>query len=85
LHGGALIVNPHAIDSVADALYSAVTMPPEERRSRMRRLRRQVASRDVFWWVNTSCALPSPRIYPTFRSRMTMCRRMRRGIRRFEQ
>ncbi len=53
LHGGALIVNPHDIGSVAAALHTAVTMPFEERRSRMRRLRRQVASRDVFWWVNT--------------------------------
>jgi trehalose 6-phosphate synthase/phosphatase len=53
LHGGALIVNPHDIGSVAAALHNAVTMPLDERRSRMRRLRRQVASRDVFWWVNT--------------------------------
>lgn len=52
LHGGALIVNRHGIGSVATALYRAVRMPLDERRSRMRRLRRQVASRDVSWWVN---------------------------------
>jgi trehalose 6-phosphate synthase len=52
LHAGALIVNPHDIQGVAAALHAAVVMSQEERRTRMRRLRRSIAERDVFWWVN---------------------------------
>lgn len=53
LHGGALIVNPHDLLGVAQALHTAVTMPLSERRGRMRRLRRGISERSVFWWVNT--------------------------------
>jgi trehalose 6-phosphate synthase len=53
LHGGALIVNPHDLNGVAQALHTAVTMPLSERRGRMRRLRRGISERSVFWWVNT--------------------------------
>lgn len=54
--GGAPIINPHDSGGVAAALHRAVNMPLDERRSRLRRPRRprrQVASPNVFWWVNT--------------------------------
>jgi trehalose 6-phosphate synthase/phosphatase len=53
LQRGALLVNPHDIEGMADAIHRAVTMPPEERRSRMRRLRRTIRKHDVFWWVDS--------------------------------
>ena len=49
---GALLVNPFDVDGMADALQRALTMEPAERRSRMRRLRRNVARQNVFWWVD---------------------------------
>jgi trehalose 6-phosphate synthase len=53
LQRGALLVNPHDIEGVADAIYRAYTMSDEERRNRMRRLRRGVRECDIFWWVDT--------------------------------
>ncbi|RJK98355.1 trehalose-6-phosphate synthase [Vallicoccus soli] len=38
LGGDALLVNPYDVGETADALHRALTMPPEERRSRCRRL-----------------------------------------------
>jgi trehalose 6-phosphate synthase/phosphatase len=52
LRAGALVVNPHDIEGVANAIYQAYSMSPSERQSRMRRLRQSVAKRDIFWWVN---------------------------------
>jgi trehalose 6-phosphate synthase/phosphatase len=51
LHKHALMVNPHDIEGVADAIYRAYKMPLKEKQSRMRALRRQVQRQDVFWWV----------------------------------
>ncbi len=53
LRRGALLVNPPDADAVGEAINAAVVMGNAERRSRMRRLRRTVSSRDVFWWVDT--------------------------------
>lgn len=53
LQRGALLVNPYDVEGVADALYRAYTMSPDERRNRMRRLRRGVREGDIFWWVDT--------------------------------
>ncbi len=53
LQRGALLVNPYDIEGVADAIYRAYTMSNEERRNRMRRLRRGVRECDIFWWVDT--------------------------------
>src|SRR5687768_15545078 len=53
LQRGALLVNPHDVEGVADAIYRAYTMSNEERRNRMRRLRRGVRECDIFWWVDT--------------------------------
>ncbi len=49
---GALLVNPYDIEGVADAIHRAVTMSDDERRARMRRLRRTIRRHDIFAWVN---------------------------------
>ncbi|MEO0820544.1 MAG: trehalose-6-phosphate synthase [Pseudomonadota bacterium] len=46
----ALLVNPHDIDGVADAIRRALEMPLEERQERMRKLQDQVATEDTAWW-----------------------------------
>jgi trehalose-6-phosphate synthase/Kef-type K+ transport system membrane component KefB len=48
----ALIINPYDIDSFANALGRAVDMSREERRDRMRGMRRVVAGRNVFGWAS---------------------------------
>ena len=47
----ALLVNPYDIEYTADAIHAALTMEREERRWRMRTLRRRVSARDVQWWA----------------------------------
>lgn len=49
----ALLVNPYNVENVADRLYEAFVMAPEERSERMQRLRRGVRSHDVFHWADT--------------------------------
>ncbi len=51
--GQALIVNPFDVDGVADALWRALQMPPEEVSRRMSALRRQVRKYDVFSWARS--------------------------------
>jgi alpha,alpha-trehalose-phosphate synthase [UDP-forming] len=48
--GGALMVNPHDIDGMKDAIERAVHMEPAEQRRRMRKLRRRVLHDDVARW-----------------------------------
>jgi trehalose 6-phosphate synthase len=48
----ALIINPYDVDGFAAALIRAIDMPREERRARMRALRRVVAGRNVFGWAS---------------------------------
>ncbi len=50
---GALLVNPHDIDGLKDAIERAARMDPREMRSRMRRLRRRVLKDDVRKWSDT--------------------------------
>lgn len=52
LQKGALLVNPYDVEGVAETIWQAYSMKIEERRSRMRTLRRSVRGQDVFWWVN---------------------------------
>ncbi len=52
LHRPALLVNPHDIAGMGEAIRRAAEMPPAERRERMRRLRLSVRRHDVFWWVD---------------------------------
>jgi trehalose 6-phosphate synthase len=47
----ALIVNPYAIDQLADAYQTALTMSLEEQQRRMRRMRRQVADNNIYRWA----------------------------------
>jgi trehalose 6-phosphate synthase len=44
-------VNPFAEHELADAIHKAVTMPAEEQRRRMRRMREQVATNNVYRWA----------------------------------
>ena len=53
LRGKALLVNPYDIEGVADAIYRACTMSKDEGRYRMRRSRKSIASRDIFWWIDS--------------------------------
>jgi trehalose 6-phosphate synthase len=48
----ALIINPYDVDGFADALIAAIEMAPDERRMRMRAMRRVVAGRNVFGWAS---------------------------------
>ncbi len=46
-------MNPHDVEAIADSIYQAVTMTPEDKRARMRRLRRTIRDTDIFWWVDS--------------------------------
>jgi len=48
----AIMVNSYDIEGIADAIYQALKMPQKEKHERMRRLRRNIRRRDVFWWVD---------------------------------
>jgi trehalose 6-phosphate synthase len=50
---GALLVNPYDIEGVADAIHRAYHMDRNERRARMRQMRRSIRESDVFWWVDS--------------------------------
>jgi trehalose 6-phosphate synthase len=52
LKNGALVVNPYDIEGVADAIHAAYKMPANERRARIRRIRRSVRQHDVYEWVD---------------------------------
>ncbi|MDY0109031.1 MAG: trehalose-6-phosphate synthase [Candidatus Krumholzibacteria bacterium] len=52
LHRYAIMFNPHDITGMAEAIHQALDMPEDERRRRMRGLRRNVRAQDVFWWVD---------------------------------
>ncbi len=49
----ALMVNPYDVEQTADAIYQAFRMSPGEREYRMRRLRRNVSTQNIFWWVDS--------------------------------
>ena len=48
----ALLINPYDVHGFADALIAALDMPLDERRARMRAMRRVVAGRNVFGWAS---------------------------------
>ncbi|QAY69164.1 bifunctional alpha,alpha-trehalose-phosphate synthase (UDP-forming)/trehalose-phosphatase [Xylanimonas protaetiae] len=50
LPSGALLVNPHDIEGMKDAIVQAARMTEREQRRRMRRLRRKVMADDVAKW-----------------------------------
>jgi trehalose 6-phosphate synthase len=47
-----LLVNPYDIEGVADMICRAYTMNDNERQLRMRKLRKTIKKRDIFWWAN---------------------------------
>ncbi len=47
----ALIVNPYDTDQVAEAIYHALEMSPQEKRERMRRMRRVVRHYNIYRWA----------------------------------
>jgi len=53
LQNGALLVNPHDIEGMAETIYQAFAMEEKDRQMRMRKLRRTVRRFDIFWWVNS--------------------------------
>ena len=52
LQDGALLVNPHDIEGMADALQTGLTMDPDERRRRMEIMQEVLREQDIFWWVD---------------------------------
>jgi trehalose 6-phosphate synthase/phosphatase len=56
LRRGALLVNPHDIEGVAESIRQAYEMSLEERQARMRRLRRSIRTADIFVWVESFLA-----------------------------
>jgi trehalose 6-phosphate synthase len=53
LSRSSLLVNPYDIEGMANAIHRAYHMSPNERRSRMRRMRLAIRKRDIFWWVSS--------------------------------
>ena len=49
----ALIVNPFAVDEMAETIHQAINMPAEERRRRMNRMRSVVSANNVYRWAAT--------------------------------
>jgi alpha,alpha-trehalose-phosphate synthase [UDP-forming] len=49
----ALVVNPYDTDELADAIHTALVMPPEERKARMRRMRALVKEHNVYRWAGS--------------------------------
>jgi trehalose 6-phosphate synthase len=47
----AVAVNPYAADDFADAVKTAIEMPPEERQKRMARMRETVARNNIYRWA----------------------------------
>jgi trehalose 6-phosphate synthase/phosphatase len=52
----ALHVNPFDVEHSAAVLYRALTMSPDERRTRMASLRERVRTHDVHWWARAFVA-----------------------------
>src|SRR5438128_1434229 len=47
----ALLVNPYDVEDVAATIHRAITLPVEERRDRMRRMRTQVREHNIYGWA----------------------------------
>jgi alpha,alpha-trehalose-phosphate synthase [UDP-forming] len=48
---GAFVVNPYHAESMAEAIYRALTVTPEDKQNRMRRMRDVVRRNDIYWWL----------------------------------
>lgn len=51
LYKEALLINPYDIVGVANAIHQALVMPEKERMKRMRKMRREIKSSNIFYWV----------------------------------
>jgi trehalose 6-phosphate synthase len=49
---GALLINPFNVDGFMGAIKNAIEMAPDERRRRMRRMRRQLSNSTIFDWLD---------------------------------
>ena len=49
----ALLVNPYATDQLAHAIHQALTMSPDERQRRMRKLRSAIHAQDIYHWAGS--------------------------------
>ncbi|HUQ87519.1 MAG TPA: trehalose-6-phosphate synthase [Vicinamibacterales bacterium] len=58
----AIHINPFAVDSFADAMNTALRMPADEQRRRMRALRERVNTHTVFDWANSLLTAASHRM-----------------------
>ncbi|MEZ5577733.1 MAG: trehalose-6-phosphate synthase, partial [Candidatus Competibacteraceae bacterium] len=47
----ALIFNPYDVDQFAETIQRALEMPPDERRERMKRMRRHVEEHNIYRWA----------------------------------
>lgn len=52
LYKYALLVNPYDIRGIADAIYQACHMGMDEKKTRMKALRKIVKKSDIHWWVD---------------------------------
>ncbi len=52
----ALLVNPYDVEQTSEVFFRALTMPPEERQTRMSILRQRVMTYDVHWWARAFVA-----------------------------
>jgi trehalose 6-phosphate synthase len=59
----ALEINPFAVHEVSEAMHAALTMPDDEQRRRMIRMREQVSFNNVFRWAG-KCLSPMFRLDP---------------------
>ena len=53
LQRNALLVNPYDIEEVAETIYKSFSMDKDERRLRMRRMRRSIKENNIFKWVDS--------------------------------
>jgi trehalose 6-phosphate synthase/phosphatase len=53
LQNEAILINPYDIVGLAEAIRTAVTLPEDERKKRMRKMRRNVRHYDIFWWLRS--------------------------------
>lgn len=47
----AILINPYDADGIAQAIHTAIDMPPGEKRERMRALRRRLAEHTIYDWA----------------------------------
>jgi trehalose 6-phosphate synthase len=59
----AVPVNPYSVEEFADALHTALTMPPEEQEIRITRMQQIIADNNVYRWAGTMLSEASKLIF----------------------